>query len=392
SGAVTPPFKGELQAWDETASPQQYRSAWAFYDGRGRTIQTQGLMESGTQLSVADTEYGPLGQTKWAGLPRLVTGAGGTYATVTWASQPKTTMTYDALGRVTKTTFADGTCTGAVYDGLSTSVFDQNLHKKEQVVDGFGRLVTVKEYSGAGGANCASAALTVYSTTSYAYDERSLLTGVTDTAGNVTTIGYDGFGRKTSMNDPDMGAWSYVYNALSQLTGQTDARGCIVNFAYDALSRITGKTYAGPAACGTTTAITYGYDSTTGGNEGLGKRTSMTDGSGSASWVYNILGQLTKETKTITGSGTFLTEWSYDAFSRLLWMKYPGGNAGQSGETVDYGYSSTGAVKSVTQHLAATPYVQSTAYDESGRITQRIFGNNLFQTNYTYFPYTTANG
>jgi RHS repeat-associated protein len=144
-------------------------------------------------------------------------------------------------------------------------------------------------------------------------------------------------------------------------------------------------------ACGTTAAITYGYDSTTGGNEGKG-RTSMTDGSGSTSWVYNILGQLTKETKTITGSGTFLTEWNYDAFSRLLWMKYPGGNAGQSGETVDYGYASTGAVKSVTQHLAATPYVQSTTYDEAGRISQRVFGNNLFQTNYTYFPYTTANG
>jgi len=36
----------------------------------------------------------------------------------------------------------------------------------------------------------------------------------------------------------------------------------------------------------------------------------MTDGSGSATWVYNTLGQLTKETKVITGSGTFLTEWS----------------------------------------------------------------------------------
>lgn len=72
--------------------------------------------------------------------------------------------------------------------------------------------------------------------------------------------------------------------------------------------------------------------------------------------------------------------------------EYPGGNAGQSGETVDYGYATTGAVESLTQHLAATPYVQSTAYDEAGRITQRLFGNALFQTNYTYFPYTTANG
>jgi hypothetical protein len=38
----------------------------------------------------------------------------------------------------------------------------------------------------------------------------------------------------------------------------------------------------------------------------------MTDGSGSATWVYNVLGQMTKETKVITGSGTFVTEWSYD--------------------------------------------------------------------------------
>jgi RHS repeat-associated protein len=73
-------------------------------------------------------------------------------------------------------------------------------------------------------------------------------------------------------------------------------------------------------------------------------------------------------------------------------MKYPGGNGGQSGEQVDYGYGVTGVAKSVTQHLAATPYVQNTTYDAAGRMTQRIFGSNLFQTNYTYFPYTTLNG
>jgi YD repeat-containing protein len=34
--------------------------------------------------------------------------------------------------------------------------------------------------------------------------------------GAVTTIGYDIGGRKTAMNDADMGAWSYTYNALDK--------------------------------------------------------------------------------------------------------------------------------------------------------------------------------
>jgi YD repeat-containing protein len=50
-------------------------------------------------------------------------------------------------------------------------------------------------------------AWTTASTTSYAYTPLDLLRQVTDAAGNVTTIGYDSLGRKTSMTDPDMGGW-----------------------------------------------------------------------------------------------------------------------------------------------------------------------------------------
>jgi len=45
-----------------------------------------------------------------------------------------------------------------------------------------------------------------------------------------------------------------------------------------------------------------------GGNKGLGRRASMTDGSGNTAWLYDARGRVTKETKTIAGSGSFITE------------------------------------------------------------------------------------
>jgi YD repeat-containing protein len=47
--------------------------------------------------------------------------------------------------------------------------------------------------------------------------------------------------RKTSMTDPDMGAWTYVYDANGNLTSQTDARGRVINFQYDNLDRLVTK-------------------------------------------------------------------------------------------------------------------------------------------------------
>ena len=82
-----------------------------------------------------------------------------------------------------------------------------------------------------------------------------------------------------------------------------------------------------PAMILDSATVSYGYDAfTPGANYGRGKRTSMTDGSGSTSWVYgDVRGRLTKETKTITGGGTFVTEWAYDAADLLTWMRYPDG-------------------------------------------------------------------
>ncbi|MBK7203621.1 RHS repeat domain-containing protein [Candidatus Amarolinea dominans] len=70
-----------------------------------------------------------------------------------------------------------------------------------------------------------------------------LLLTVQDHASNQTTLTHDLLGRKTSMNDPDMGAWQYRYDAAGNLVKQRDARYQAICFYYDGHNRLVGKTY-----------------------------------------------------------------------------------------------------------------------------------------------------
>ncbi|HLB46415.1 MAG TPA: SpvB/TcaC N-terminal domain-containing protein, partial [Anaerolineales bacterium] len=295
-GAVSAPFAVQMDTWDETANV--YHPAWTLYDGLGRTVQAQGPTETSGQWLVTDTGYDARGLVKFSGLPRTVSGAGGVRLSPpdsNWTNVPHSTTSYDAVGRVTTLQYSDNSVASTSYDGLRTTFINQNNYKTVQEIDAFGRLVKVEEYTGGN-------PYTLYATTSYQYNERDQLKQVTDAQTNVTTILYGDFGRKTGMTDPDMGAWSYGYDVFGNLTGQTDARGCVTTLTYDALNRLTGKTYAGPGACDSAPDVAYTYDSTAGGNKGIGYRTGMTDGSGATSWVYNALGQVTSETRTIDGA------------------------------------------------------------------------------------------
>ena len=146
---------------------------------------------------------------------------------------------------------------------------------------------------------------------SYAYDIFDQLTNAYRGA-DTTTITYDKAGRKISLSDPDMGLWTYSYDVLGNLETQTDARGCITTLGYDELSRLKSKTYTGPGACDTTTDVSYTYDQGGASAKALGRRTSMSDGSGSTSWNYDALGHVITETKTV-GTEIFKSAWGYNS-------------------------------------------------------------------------------
>jgi RHS repeat-associated protein len=367
------------------------------YDGLGREIQTQGpanVTVSGSAVPadiVVSKAYDARGMVIWQTAPYTVpayvyNGVINPYTTTNLASAPKTLTQYDALSRAVAITNTDGTTTTTQFKGRQTATRDANGHLRVSEVDAFGRLSIMREYTQTiGGIVPATFALPAYATTRYTYDVLGNLRVVTDALGNTTTMIYDPLGRKTAMSDPDMGYWTYQYDNAGNLTTQTDALDQKLWFKYDPLNRLTEKRQTNS---GGNLLASYTYDQ---GPNGVGQRTRMDDPSGWATWTYDNRGRMTQETKVIsnTGGGTFVTQYGYDAMDRPVWMKYPGGNAGQIGEQVNFTYNAAGLLNSV---IGASTYAQSMTYDAVGRVTQRVLGGNVLQQNYVYYPWTTFKG
>ena len=162
---------------------------------------------------------------------------------------------------------------------------------------------------------------------------------------------YDVLGRKTAMDDPDMGEWFYYYDDAGNLIAQVDARHRAINFYYDDLNRLLGKTYATtttpssytrPADPGYNGYTVKHYFDETGYGSSKGRRTRMVDSSGSTEWTYDSRGRVTEQENYINGGGTFKAQWGYDSLDRVTWTKYPGGTSGQIGEQVNATYTDQG--------------------------------------------------
>jgi YD repeat-containing protein len=60
----------------------------------------------------------------------------------------------------------------------------------------------------------------LYATTRYGYNPLNQLTDTWDNSNHHTHLDYDMVGRKTAMDDPDMGHWSYGYDAAGSLSSR----------------------------------------------------------------------------------------------------------------------------------------------------------------------------
>jgi RHS repeat-associated protein len=289
---------------------------------------------------------------------------------------------YDKLGRETTTTNPDDTTVRRFYgfdDDWQTTVVDENSHQRVYVADAFGRLNGVQLYAGA------YPDASLYATWDYEYDVADQLTTVVPPDLVTTTIEYDMLGRKTQMQDPDMGTWDYAYDAAGNLTTQDDAEHQRTCFYYDELNRLEGKYYTSDTTdCPTspTYAVSYGHDE---GTYGKGRRTSMSvPDVDDTTWTYDARGRVTEESKSIAGAGggIFVTQWGYDAMDRVTVMKYPGGNGGEVGEPVTLSYNDQGLLDTVE---GAYTYVGGTEYDALGRVTERRLGSGgVVRQSYTY--------
>ncbi|MDP2922026.1 MAG: toxin TcdB middle/N-terminal domain-containing protein [Candidatus Omnitrophota bacterium] len=345
-----------------TDNPDKIRKALSFYDGSGRLIQTKTESEDPAKMVVSDiVTFNSRGQVKDKYFPYFAA-ASNSYQTPDY-TKPKASFEYDPLGRIKKTIGLNESGQ-AISSTVDYYLFTKTMtgaggNKIKHYYDGNGQLIKVEEFNGGA----------VY-TTRYLYDTLGNLIRTIDNQANAVVITYDSLGRKTSMNDPDMGIWNYQYDDLGDLIKQTDAKGNVIEFEYDALNRLVKK------KTGNIILAAYTYDET-GKANCKGRLSKITDQSGSTEFFYDNLGREVKSMKTVDGT-PYAVERSYDALNRLVSLKYP------DGEVLNYTYNKTGAIEKIA---GARTYVSNVNYNYSGQIEKVDYGNNT-HTDYVYSPYT----
>lgn len=250
-------------------------------------------------------------------------------------------------------------------------------------------------------------------TTSYAYDGDGNVTSVTNPKGKTTSYGYDGLDELTSLTRPDGSTQATSYDVDGNVTAQTSAGGHTTSYMYDPFDEVTSMTTpptasspAGittgygydpngnvtsvtqPGAGGATLTTSYGYDpadrlTAIGYSDGVtpnvsyhydadGRRTSMTDGTGTTSYAYNQAGWLT----SLTNGAGATVGYGYDQDGNATAITYP------NTKTVTRGYDTNDQLDAVTDWNGK----QTTfTYDPDGDLTATRYQNGVTEAD-SYRP------
>lgn len=311
-------------AADHPGSSGTYLGIFVVYDVMGRATQKSNPGE-------INTNWVPSGDD--------AAGWNSTLQTYDWKGRPL--VTTNPNGSAKENTYVGCGCAG----GEQTTVRDENGRRKRYTKDVFGRLVKVDELNWD---------QTVYATTNYTLNVRDQLVGINQ-VGQTRSFGFDGYGRVVTQTTPEQGTTTSTYFADGTTQTVTDARGATASYAYNGRHLVTGITYGVPAGVAATPNVSFGYDA-------AGNRTSMTDGLGSVSYSYNTLSQLTSETRTFTGLGSFALNYTYNVSGELKSITNPWG------VQVGYNYDKVGRITSVSGsgYVGLSSYVNSLSYRAFG--------------------------
>lgn len=229
--------------------------------------------------------------------------------------------------------------------------------------------------------------------TTFVYDVLDNVVSVTDAKGLTTTYETNGFGEVRQVTSPDTGVTSYTYdeagNRLTEVRAEDALAGRTVVYAYDGLNRLTSIDYEDD-----TLDVTFSYDETAAGQNGLGRLTTIDDESGLTQYRYDLRGNVI-EVSTTRDAIAHTTGYAYNGADRLTQMTYP------SGRTVDYVYREvslgvgTNQIEAVTSSYsgASETLVDGVVYLPFGPIKGWTYGNGIgmTQTHDTAYRITNLN-
>jgi len=257
---------------------------------------------------------------------------------------------FDAMGRLMESINGVGNSDKVSYDNNSnlTAITDAKNQSTQNAYDALNRLITQTD--------------PLNQHAQYGYDSDDNLIEVTDPKGLVTRYTYDAYGNRISQDSPDTGLTTYIYDSADNLSSQTDAKGITTTYTYDALNRLTQITYPDSAY-----NIAYTYDQ---GNNGIGKLSSIQDGSGTTAYSYTAQGDLNTVSQVIDGQ-TYTTQFAYNTAGQLISMTYP------SGKTLSYSYNALGQIQQMdlTDQGQVTPLMNNALHLPFGGLTQLQYGN-----------------
>ena len=291
---------------------------------------------------------------------------------------PPTVTAYDVLDRPVKVTCPDGSVTETDYSVSGhvqvTTVTDALGNVSKTHVDGSGRTVKSIRFESPGSQDSIL--------TQFTYDGIGRLVEVMDADSNVTVSEYDMGDRRVRVSHPASGETTFTYdvlgNVLTRQTANLRDSSLFIVYGYDR-GRLVSVSYPEHPE----NDVRYYYGDVNNGDHAKGRLCFRRDATGGEQYGYDNLGNVCLRLRTVTvpneDVGTFLTEFEYDSYGKLLSMTYP------DGELVCYWYDGSGQLTEVyeSDRLLGDRYVKEIGYDKFGDRVYMEYGNGAVSS-YSY--------
>ena len=326
------------------------------YDAYGRLIRNNAATGvSSSPWYMQDTCYNPAGQVSFQSYRFQ-----GQFSQGSVCSGAGDSFSYDALGRTTQITHADGTRILYNYTGRATEVTDENGVSRITQSDAFGRVTAVCELttnssmpaSGTPGPCGTDIAGTGFLTT-YAYDLANHKTTVTQGA-QTRIFQTDSVGRTILTQEPESGqtTYSYTYNQIGLLVTRTKPQAnqpdpkvkTNTQTQYDALGR----------------PVSVSYDDNLTGNK-------LFSYDNAIAGANNVLGRLAEQYAAASSAGPAIEIFGYDQMGRTnqVITCLPS-TCGRAAATQNYLYDYAGNMTTATDGVGAT---LNYSYTPAGELT-----------------------